>query len=145
MEVLQVSMATFGTVPITTSAGPLKAAVHAPRSTQPAHRRVDRPHPVDVPRAHDGGDEPGVVAVEQIAPKAAPDLHLEQGRLGPLEVDVPAGAVERSLPAAHLLDLVEGIVPLAESLEGDLVRARQHLAHHVLEIQDRPALITVKQ
>jgi hypothetical protein len=99
-----------------------------------------------VSHAHmDGRDEPRVVAADEIAPKAAPDVHLEPARLGPLEVDVPAGAVERSLRAAHFLDLVEGIVPLAESLEGDLVRARQHLSHHVLEIQDRTALVTVEQ
>src|SRR4030095_7225356 len=33
----------------------------------------------------------------------------------------------------------------AEGFERDLVRARQHRAHHVLEIQDRSPLIPVEQ
>jgi len=37
------------------------------------------------------------------------------------------------------------MLPLAEGLEGQLVGARQYLAHRVLEIQDRPALIPIEQ
>jgi hypothetical protein len=69
------------------------------RCAEPAHRRVDRPHPVRVPRARDGRDQPGMVAVKEVAPEAAPDL-LEQSRLESL---VPvAGSGSLAVAAATL-------------------------------------------
>jgi hypothetical protein len=63
------------------------------------------------------------VAGKEVVPEAAPDIHLEQVRPGSFEVDVPAGAVERFLLPACLVDLVEGILPFTERLEGEFVRA----------------------
>lgn len=78
-----------GTVPLRARAG---RCVHS----QPAHRRADHLHRVRVPRAHDGRDDPRVVAVEEVTPEAAPDVHLEQSRLGsrPMRADTP----DRSWP-----------------------------------------------
>src|SRR5215471_2726351 len=48
---------------------------------QAADRGVDRFHEVHVERAHDGRDEPGIMAVEEVAKKAAPDVHFKQLRI----------------------------------------------------------------
>src|SRR5262245_24309279 len=111
---------------------------------QPTDGGIDRLHPVDVECAHDGRQQRDVVADEEVAEEAAPDLHLEDSGLWPLERHVPAGAVHRFQLAARAVDLLERLVALAEGLEHQLVRPLEHLPHLVLEIEDRPAFVAVE-
>ena len=64
---------------------------------QPADRPVDRLHPVHIERARDGRHKRRVVAGEEVAEKAAPDLHLEDLKFRSLEPHVPASAIQRYL------------------------------------------------
>jgi len=104
-----------------------------------------RLHEAHVERAHDGRDDLCVASGEEVVKEAPMDLHLEGPGVRSPEFPLEVGGVYRLHLGARLVELVEGIVALAEGPEHELVRPLQHPAHRVLEEEDRAALIAVEQ